>query len=454
MAQTLNRKTSGTVFPNGMIELVADPTDEGRLVLLSWAEGKGRIQPRARVERPTKWGPKTELQTITFEPEDLDPTFRRAMRFPSRVDSFGSSRELLDSIFGIIKRFTGLADDHVLLAAHSALASWFLDATDFPAALVICGPLCPQGERLFRVLSCLYRRALLLGEISLASLCSLPMNFSPSLFIERYDHSPEFQRVIRATRTRGSIPSKGKFVSTRCTTVICSEEPLNGAIPDGHAIEIPVSHTRVPLPVLNEAAQQSIAEEFQPKLLMYRLMNHAHVRSSTFEAASLTSSVNELARSLGSCVVDNPDRQEDIIRLLKEKDARAQEEDSWDLRVTVLEALLLLCHKKKESIHVGEVADVCNSNLDQIGELLVLTPRTVGNKLRVLGLTTRRLDSAGRGLFLTAKIRERIHRLAWDYKLQLQPGREEQCDDCLVLEMEQKMEAESRADEVDEISHE
>ena len=454
MEQTLNRKTSGTVFTNGMIELVADQMHEGRLLLLLWKEGQAHIQPHVRLDQRTELGPETDLRTITFEPEDLDPTFRRAMRFPSRADSFGSSRQLLDSICEIIKRFTGLADDHVLLAAHSVLASWFLDATDFPVALVICGPLCPQGERLFRVLSCLYRRALLLGEISLASLCSLPMNFSPSLFIERYDHSPQFQRVIRATRTRGSIPSKGKLVCTRCTTVICSEEPLNGAIPDSHAIEIPVTHTRVPLPVLNEDAQQSIAEEFQPKLLMYRLTNYAHVMSSGFEAASLTSSVNELARSLGRCVVDDPDRQADIIRLLEEKDAKVQEEDSWDLRVTVLEALLLLCHKKKESIHVGEVADVCNSILERVGELLVLAPRTVGNKLRVLGLTTRRLDSAGRGLFLTAKIRERIHRLAWDYKVQIQRGREEQCDDCLVLEMEQKMEDESRADEVDEISHE
>jgi hypothetical protein len=269
------------------------------------------------------------------------------------VDSFGSSRQLLDGICGVIKRFTGLADDYVLLAAHAVRASWFPEATDFPVTLVICGPPSPQGQRLFRVLSCLFRRALLLGEISLGSLCLLPMDFSPSLFIERYDHSPQLQKVIRATHTSGYIPSKGKLVRTRCTTVICSEEPLNGVIPDWNAIEIPVTHTRVSLPLLNEDAQHNVAEEFQPKLLMYRLTNYAQVTNSTFDAAPLTSSVNELARCLGRCVVDDPDRQADIIRLLKERDEEVEEERSWDRRVTVLEALLSLCHKEnKDSVYV------------------------------------------------------------------------------------------------------
>jgi hypothetical protein len=141
-----------------------------------------------------------------------------------------------------------------LLAAHAVRASWFPEATNFPVTLVICGPPSPQGQRLFRVLSCLFRHAFLLAEINLASLCSLPMDFSPSLFIERYDHSPQMQKVMRATRTHGCILSKGKLVHTLCTTVICSEELLNGVIPEWNAIEIPVTHTRVPLPLLDEDA--------------------------------------------------------------------------------------------------------------------------------------------------------------------------------------------------------
>jgi hypothetical protein len=47
---------------------------------------------------------------------------------------------------------------------------------------------------------------------------------------------------------------------------------------------------------------------------MYRLTNCAQVINSTFYAAPLISSVNELARCLGTCVVDDPDGQKDIIQ--------------------------------------------------------------------------------------------------------------------------------------------
>ena len=326
--QTSNRKTSGEVFENGMIELVADQVHDGQLSLLLWKEDEPTIARCVRIDRKIECESETDFQTIIFEPEDLNPTFLRAMRFPSRADSFGSTRQLMDEICDIVKRFTDLGNDNALLVAHSVLASWFLDATGCPVSLVIYGPDCPQGQRLIRILSCLYRRALLVGEISVASLCALPMDFSPSLFIERYDHSSQIQRVIRVTRTRGYLPSKGKLVPTRCMTVIYSEEPLNGVIPDSSAIEIPVTHTRYPLPALNGDAEQKIADKFQTKLLMYRLVNYKHVLNSTFDAAPLISTVNDLARSLGACVVDNPDMQAGIVRLLGKKDKEVIEDCS------------------------------------------------------------------------------------------------------------------------------
>jgi hypothetical protein len=430
---------------------VADHVHGGQLSLLLWKEEKAHIDRCVRIDERTEWGSKTNLQTITFEPEDLDPTILRAMRFPSRAESFGSTQQLMDEICGVIQRFTDLGNDDALLAAHSVLASWFTDATDCPVSLVICGPDCPQGQRLFRILSCLYRRALLVGEINVASLCALPMDFSPSLFIERYDHSPQIQRVIRATRMRGYIPSKGKLVTTRCTTVICSEEPLYGVIPDSCAIEIPVMHTRDPLRPLNGDAQQIVADEFQPKLLMYRLMNYMHVLNSTFDAAPLTSTVNDLARTLGACVVDDPAQQANMVRLLGKKEKEVHEDCSCDLRVTVLEAMLSLCHQNRESVYVSEVANEANSILERRGELFVMTARSVGCKLRGMGLATGRMGAAGRGMLLTRKIQERIHRLAFDNKLQLQRGEKNQCDDCNELIIEQSEIEESIADEIADV---
>jgi len=450
MEQISIRKTTGDVFTHGMIELVIDPIHDGQLTRLFWKEEVATIAPRIKIDRKTESEFGEARQTFTYEPEDLKPTFLRAMRFPSRSVSFGSTQQLLDGICGVIKKFTNLGNDHASLAARTVLASWFVEATDCPVSLVLYGPACPQCERLFRILSCLYRRALFVGEINLASLCALPLAFSPSLFFEGCDHSPRIQKVIRATSTRGYIPSKGKLVTTRCATVIYSEEPLNGVIPDISAVEIPVMHTRVPLPPLNGDALQIIPDEFQPKLPMYRLVKCTHVLNSTFDAAPLTSKVNDLARSLATCVVDGPVQQANIVRLLRKKDDEVNGDWSWDLSVTVMEALLSLCNKHKQSVYVSEVANEANLILERRGEMFVMTARSVGYKLRVMGLAAGRMGSAGRGILLTREIQKRIHQMAWDSRLALQHRGENRCGDCWELKIEQDDE-ESRAQESDDI---
>src|ERR1700741_3219316 len=154
MEQISTRKTTDAVFTNGMIELVIDPVHDGQLRrqlrLLFWKEEVAKILPRIKIDRKTGSG----SQTIILEPEDLIPTFLRARIFPSGAVSFGSTQQLLDEICGVIKQFTDLGNDHALLAAHSVLASWFVDATDCPVSLVIYGTDCHQGQRLFSILFC------------------------------------------------------------------------------------------------------------------------------------------------------------------------------------------------------------------------------------------------------------------------------------------------------------
>src|SRR5579862_7754857 len=199
------QKTFGEVLANGILEVVGDEFHPERLNLLLWANGKFRIQRSFPLDAEYKFGSKTDARTVTFEPEDLDPTFARAIRFPVRPAPFGSSRQLLDDVCGVINRFTGLEDSHVSLAAHVARASWFPEATDCPAALVISGPPCPQRQRLFQVLSCLCRRPLLLAETNPASFRSLPWGFSPSLFLEHSDDNSHLQKIIRTTRASGYL---------------------------------------------------------------------------------------------------------------------------------------------------------------------------------------------------------------------------------------------------------
>jgi hypothetical protein len=152
--------------------------------------------------------------------------------------------------------------------------------------------------------------------------------------------------------------------------------------------------------------------------------------------------VNDLARSLGACVVDAPEHQGNIVRLLKMKDVEINEDSFWDLRFTVLEAMLSICHEKKESVYVSEVAKKANSILEKRGESFVMTARAVGSKLREMDLSTRRMGAAGRGMLLTREIQMRVHRLALHNRLNLKQGGECQCEDCEELRLEQQVQLE------------
>ncbi len=417
MEQTLSIKTFGETFPKFLIELVADDSLNGSFNLLLWDGAQAHVQRSVRLEP----GPGSDSQARILEPPYVDSTVRRAMRFPTHDAPYGSCQELFDDICALIKKFTDLSPKLISLAAYSVFASWFSDFTPVPVCVSIVGPHSYQRSNLFRLLSCLYRRPLLLGEISAAAICSLPMELCPALFFERFDFSWQLQKVLRASSAPDIyIPWKGRLINTCCAKVLCNDEPLDNEGLGRGTIEIPVSPTRRPLPILDKCAQKEIASKFQSKLLSFRLTNYNRVRNSNFDVPQFESSVRDLARCLGACVAEDLELQKGITPLLEERNEESQADLDCAkyLNAIVVEKMLSCCHQeRKQSLYVGEIASGVNAILKERGEMLELTPKQVGSKLRSMGITTKRLDALGRGIQLLDPIRHRIHRLAWNYHI-------------------------------------
>ena len=227
------------------------------------------------------------------------------------------------------------------------------------------------------------------------------MELHPALFLERYEFSRELQKVLRASSAQDVyIPWKGRLINTCCAKVLCTEELLDNEGLGQGTIEIPVTPTCHSLPILEKSAQQEIAGEFQSKLLRFRLTNYNRVRNSDFDVPQFESSVRDLAGCLGGCVSEDLDLQKAITPLLNERNEELQADlkCSEYLNRIVVETMYSFCHKEgKQSLHVGEITSGVNSNLKVRGELLEMTPKQVGNKLRALGITTKRLDALGPG---------------------------------------------------------
>jgi hypothetical protein len=153
---------------------------------------------------------------------------------------------------------------------------------------------------------------------------------------------------------------------------------------------------------------------------MFRLTNYNLVRNSKFDIPQFESSARDLARCLGACVLEDSELQGNIAPLLKEcnEEFEADSECSKYLNAFVVETMFDFCHQEEKAcLHVKEITSAVNAILKERGETLEMSPKQVGNKLRAMGLTTKRLDASGRGVQLLDPVRQHIHRLAWHYRV-------------------------------------
>ena len=428
MNEMTYKRTFGEVFPKFMIEAVAGATYSGGFNLLLWNGTEVHIGSKIT----TKSAPDSQFGASTFYPPDVDATVRKAVRFPSHATPYSSSRELFTNVRDLIKRFVDLPDNLVSLAAYSVFASWFVDCTATPVCLSIVSPRPGQGSQLTRLLGCLYRRALRLGQTTLGGICALPLELQPALLIENGKCDGQLLKLLRLLNAADAyVPWKGRLINVSGARVICTEESLPGDLLGAGFTEIRVPAARRSLPILDQRVQQQIAEEFQPKLLMYRLVNYRRASVSEFDVSDFTSPVRDLARCLGASVPDEPELQGEIAPLLQGQSDQTLVECETDLDSVVIEAMLVLCHETdRKSFHVADVAKRANTILEQRGELLELNPWATGRKLNQLGITTKKLDSAGRGALLLNTMRDHVHKLAWERKVSTIYDHAEQCSHC------------------------
>lgn len=431
-------ETFGEILPGCQIELVADDTLRGRLNLLLWDGSEAHVQ---RIVRLTP-GPESLFQAKEFVPSDIDATIVKAVRIPSYATTFDSDQYLFDAVRDLIQKYTGLTEEYLFPVAASVFASWFVDCIPAPPWLSLIGPRSVQGTQLFQLLSCLYRRSIRLSDLTLAGLCSLPIEAHPALFLDSCQLSPQVQRLIFAPSSADSyFPWRGRVLSVACAKVIYSTEPMSPLATVGRAIEIPVAPFSNSLPILQIAEQQKIADEFQPKLLMYRLKNYHRVANSELDFPQLASTVRQSAQSLVRCLPEKTDGPSKLLPFFADQEEQLEDPATMELHSFIIEAMLSLCHKQNlHSVHVGTVTNRVNELLEKRGEMFELQPRAVGHLLRALNLHSKRIDAEGRGIVLGKTVRERIHRMAANLKMD--SGVEDlwNCPQCLAIAAAEKEE--------------
>jgi len=187
------------------------------------------------------------------------------------------------------------------------------------------------------------------------------------------------------------------------------------------------------LPVIDYTVRQKIANDFQPRLLGYRLANFSKVLNSSFDAAELTPSLRELAQNLSACTPDDPELQAQVPEFLRTQDKEMRSAAWLDTNTVIIETALAFIHEGKEDyVYVGEIAQSAEEILSRRGENRKLEPRAVGARLGALGLITEPRDKKGIRLVLSSEVSRRVHELAYSFSVPSIQHGTKRCPVCRV----------------------
>ena len=213
----------------------------------------------------------------------------------------------------------------------------------------------------------------------------------------------------------------GRIYSTYGYKVICSRQLPDDAALCSRAIALSILPSLKEMKPLTDEEMRRIAEEFQSRLLMFRLTHYSavrHFRAQPCDLDDMTPRAWQLARVLLAPLQGDERAQTELIALLRDRDLDTQVERFLEPEWLVVEALFAIDHEqlpnraRYSEILVGGVADEVNEILDRRGEGFTLKARQVGAVLKSLGFKTERIGNLGRGFRITQGFHRKVHELA------------------------------------------
>jgi len=352
------------------------------------------------------------------------------MRLPSAAKAYGSAKALFKGIANLFERHIGLSGPGAAMVTGWAATTWFPDCLSSPPTLVVSGPDMNHAITFFRLLGCVCRRALILGEFSRGSFRSLPMALHPTLMVNQPCMSRTITSLLRTSNYRGLfVPgNRGTVLDFACSKAIYCGMQGEPDLWDDTALHLALPPARSDLSPLGTREQDEIANLFQPQLLMYRCCAFGRVREPVSAADRPTFADSEAARTLAACIQGDPDFVRTVIPLLQRQEQDALARRSCDVDGAVVEVVWAQSHEAKE-IAISRVAELTNALLRCRGELLSYSGQEIGWKLKHLGFFRHR-NSGGMVLKFSRETRLLVHHLARHYGLSFSAI--DGCGECLA----------------------
>lgn len=408
-----------TILPEGSaVDLTPDPSNPSALSFLFSSDGQLKFAKRLKIGNEI------------IVPPAIDESILRTLHLPSTMAPCGHPSELVDLIEGYLAEAFDLAEESKRLVARFAWSTWVAEKLEGAPYLGICGPYESGKTSLLRFLHAVCRRAVLVGDLTPASVYRLAELLQPTLLIDEADFADsrmgaDVKRLLRTGDTPG-VPAfrNGKSFRTYCPKVLAARQCPDDAALSSRMLFIRMAPARRKLRPIDRQWLKHVADELQPKLLFARFRYFKDVGTSAeFESRTehFTPRMRSLARTLASALLGNAHGEQGIIAMLAEQDEEARLERCEGREWLVARAIFALCHEPPVSrtwaVLVGGVASKVNESMRLQGDARSFSARSVGATMHAIGIRTRRLGAVGRGIEFTPSVRDQIHQVAYDLRI-------------------------------------
>lgn len=412
--------TAGEIFADGaMIELISGSSGLRKPSLLLWNGREANV------------GPSVEHGGCIYEAPALAPSLYLATRFPSGCQDYSSARNLFVTITDLFKRHLYLPERESSLLGCFSISTWLADQLPTAPTLMISGPDQELGIAVLRLLSCLCRHPLMLAEVTPGGFRSLCTQLSLTLLLNQEELRPNMQRLFRASNHRGLhlAGNRGSVVNPYGPKAIFCGNDAALDILDGGVIHISAAPSQLQSLALDEPVQNKIANDLQPRLLMYRLKNSGKVPEPV-DVSKFTFGTRPLARTFAACFPEDLELARDAVQLLQPQDQEVRGQRSRDVNCAIVEILWGYIHgPKQRGVKVDELGKDVNALLRSRGEIIQYSAEEIGWKLRSLNIK-RHSDRAGRQVSVDRETSQNVHRLVRAYDLPCSHSAEASCPDC------------------------
>ena len=252
----------------------------------------------------------------------------------------------------------------------------------------------------------------------------LPALLRPTLLLDELlfsgtQRSCALECWLRAGNAHGvPVGVRGELVDGFGAKVLCSRQPASDSALASRALHISMIPSYKDMHALDEETAHGIADDFQARLLMFRLQHYREFRPDPLDLSGLSPRMRDLMCALVLPLRGVEEALAPLFDALEQQLRQAVIEKADEPEALVVIALFSYCHDAKFStVLVGQIAARVNENRRNAGEEADLKPRAVDAILKSLGLSTEKVSSFGRGLQLTETVKRRIHQLLRSYNL-------------------------------------